>query len=62
MPVESHGRKAYKPWHPKKATATPTSLFLACFSFFFFFLGSVHFYWGSAKHKVFRYHTKSRDA
>ena len=26
-----------------------------------FFFGSVHFYWGSAKNKVFSYHTKSRD-
>ena len=31
-----------------------------CFCFFSLF-GSVHFYWGSAKSKVFCYHTKSRD-
>ena len=31
-----------------------------CFLFFLFF-GSFHFYWGSAKNKVFSYHTKSRD-
>ena len=41
--------------------ADNTSLFLAVF-FVFWFFGSVHFYWGSAKDKVFRYHTKSRDA
>ena len=29
---------------------------------FFFFFGSVHFYWGSAKNKVFCHHTKSRYA
>ena len=27
----------------------------------FFSFDSVHFYWWSAKNKVFRYHTKSRD-
>ena len=36
---------------------TIASLFLACFFFFFFFFfaffGSVHFYWGSAKNKVY---------
>ena len=30
-----------------------------CFGFWFF--GSVHFYWASAKNKVFCYHTKSRE-
>ena len=29
--------------------------------FFFFFFGSVHFYWGAAKNKAFCYHTKCRD-
>ena len=29
--------------------------------FVFLVFGSVHFYWGSAKNTVFRYHTKSRD-
>ena len=32
-----------------------------CFFVCFLVFGSVHFYWGSAKSKAFRYHTKSRD-
>ena len=39
-------------------TKPAESLFLVCF---FVFFCSVHFYWGSARNKVFCYHSKSRD-
>ena len=39
------------------------SIYLDCswHVFRFFFVGSVHFYWGLQKNKVFSYHIKSRD-